>query len=93
MKGWAVIDGKMYRFTDEGVMLRGWINVNNNMYFMDDNGVMQTGWLTIDGETYYLAENGIELASFGEYKMKEERMIAYSAFCSAREKLFISYIF
>ena len=59
MKGWAVIDGKMYRFTDEGVMLRGWINVNNNMYFMDDNGVMQTGWLTIDGETYYLAENGI----------------------------------
>ncbi len=44
-----------------------------------------------DNDRRVLSENGIELASFGEYKMKEERMIAYSAFCSAREKLFISY--
>lgn len=44
-----------------------------------------------DKDRRVLSEKGIELASFGEYKMKEERMIAYSAFCTAREKLFISY--
>lgn len=44
-----------------------------------------------DRDRRVLSEKGIELASFGEHKMKEERMIAYSAFCTAREKLFISY--
>ena len=50
----------------------------------------ETGPFT-EKDRQILSENGIELASFGEYKMKEERMIAYSAFCAAREKLFISY--
>ena len=44
-----------------------------------------------DKDRRILSEKGIELASFGEHKMKEERMIAYSAFCAAGEKLFISY--
>ena len=44
-----------------------------------------------DRDRRVLSEKGIELASFGEHKMREERMIAYSAFCTAREKLFVSY--
>ena len=44
-----------------------------------------------DKDRRVLSEKGIELASFGEYKLREERMIAYSAFCCASEKLFISY--
>lgn len=36
-----------------------------------------------------LLEQGLELASFGEDKIKEERFIAYISFCYAQEKLYV----
>ncbi len=42
-----------------------------------------------DKDRKILSSMNIELASFGEYKIAEERLVAYHSFCAAREKLFV----
>lgn len=44
-----------------------------------------------DRDRKVLAEKEIELAAFGEYKLAEEKLIAYSSFCAAKELLFVTY--
>lgn len=42
-----------------------------------------------DNDRRRLLEMGIELASFGEYKLAEEKLIAYNALCCAGERLYV----
>lgn len=42
-----------------------------------------------DKERHLLAQRNIELPTFEESKLEEERLIAYGVFCAARERLFI----
>ena len=42
-----------------------------------------------DKDRKILSSMNIELASFGEYKIAEERLIAYHSFCAASDKLFV----
>lgn len=42
-----------------------------------------------DNDRRRLLEMGIELANFGEYKLAEEKLIAYNALCCAGERLFV----
>lgn len=42
-----------------------------------------------DNDRRRLLEMGIELAAFGEYKLAEQKLIAYNALCCASEKLFV----
>ena len=48
--------------------------------------------LTDRDRSILLNELDIELASFGQKHLAEEKLITYSAFCCAGEKLFLSYI-
>ena len=56
--GWAEIDGNVYMFSEQAVMLTGWQTVDDKKYYMDEEGRRCTGWQTIDGEEYYLDEEG-----------------------------------
>lgn len=42
-----------------------------------------------DNDRRRMSELGIELAGFGEYKLAEEKLIAYNAFCCASHKLYV----
>lgn len=42
-----------------------------------------------DNDRRRMNELGIELSDFGEYKLAEEKLIAYNAFCCASHKLFV----
>lgn len=48
-----------------------------------------TGSALTDKDRRRMSEMGIELSDFGEYKLAEEKLIAYNAFCCASEMLFI----
>ncbi len=58
-----------------------------------NNGVFPalpfTGSALTDTDRRRMSEMGIELSDYGEYKLAEEKLIAYTAFCSASEMLFV----
>ncbi len=58
-----------------------------------NNGIfpatVSSGNALTDKDRRKMSEMGIELSDFGEYKLAEEKLIAYSAFCCASEKLFV----
>ena len=56
--GWTEIEGNVYRFSEQAVMLTGWQTVDDKKYYMDEEGRRCTGWQTIDGEEYYLDQEG-----------------------------------
>lgn len=47
------------------------------------------GTTLTDKDRRRMSEIGIELSDFGEFKLAEEKLIAYNAFCCASEKLFV----
>lgn len=47
------------------------------------------GTTLTDKDRRRISEIGIELSDFGEFKLAEEKLIAYNAFCCASEKLFV----
>ena len=48
-----------------------------------------SGSALTDKDRRKMSEMGIELSDFGEYKLAEEKLIAYSAFCCASERLYV----
>ncbi len=58
-----------------------------------NNGVFpavpSSGSALTDKDRRKMSEIGIELSSFGEYKLAEEKLIAYSAFCCASDRLYV----
>lgn len=48
-----------------------------------------SGSTLTDKDRRRLSEIGIELADYGEYKLAEEKLIAYNAFCCASHKLYV----
>lgn len=58
-----------------------------------NNGVFpavpSSGSALTDKDRRKMSELGIELSDFGEYKLAEEKLIAYNAFCCASDKLFV----
>lgn len=48
-----------------------------------------SGSALTDKDRRKMSELGIELSDFGEYKLAEEKLIAYNAFCCASDKLFV----
>lgn len=58
-----------------------------------NNGVFpatpSNGSALTDKDRRRMSEMGIELSDFGEYKLAEEKLIAYNAFCCASKKLFV----
>lgn len=57
---WEVIDGKYYRFDNEGWMVTGWQKIGNVTYYMDKTTGERygEGWHWIDGNCYYMNANG-----------------------------------
>ncbi len=51
--------------------------------------IPSSGSALTDKDRRKMSELGIELSDFGEYKLAEEKLIAYNAFCCASDKLFI----
>lgn len=58
-----------------------------------NNGIFpaapSSGTALTDKDRRKMSEIGIELSSFGEYKLAEEKLIAYSAFCCASDRLYV----
>ena len=58
-----------------------------------NNGVFpalpSSGNALTDKDRRKMSELGIELSDFGEYKLAEEKLIAYSAFCCAGDRLYV----
>ena len=58
-----------------------------------NNGVFpaipSSGNALTDKDRRKMSELGIELSDFGEYKLAEEKLIAYNAFCCASDKLYV----
>lgn len=58
-----------------------------------NNGVFPavpaSGSTLTDKDRRKMSEMGIELSDFSEYKLAEEKLIAYNAFCCASDKLFV----
>ena len=58
--GFMEIDGAMYCFGFDGVMLTGWQNDGDiQYYFSPEDGKAVTGELVIEGKKYFFDENGI----------------------------------
>lgn len=51
--------------------------------------VPSSGSALTDKDRRKMSELGIELSDFGEYKLAEEKLIAYNAFCCASDRLFV----
>ena len=51
--------------------------------------VPSSGNALTDNDRRKMSEMGIGLSDFGEYKIAEEKLIAYNSFCCASEKLFV----
>ena len=58
-----------------------------------NNGVFpaapSSGTALTDNDRRKMSEMGLELSGFGEYKLAEEKLIAYNSFCCASEKLYV----
>ena len=58
-----------------------------------NNGVFpaipSSGSALTDKDRRKMSELGIELSDFGEYKLAEEKLIAYNAFCCASDKVYV----
>ncbi len=58
-----------------------------------NNGVFPalpfTGSALTDNDRRRMSEMGIELSDYGEYKLAEEKLISYTAFCSASDMLYV----
>lgn len=52
-------------------------------------GVPSSGSALTDKDRRKMSELGIELSDFGEYKLAEEKLIAYNAFCCVSDMLFV----
>lgn len=48
-----------------------------------------SGTALTDNDRRKMSEMGLELSGFGEYKLAEEKLIAYNSFCCASEKLYV----
>lgn len=48
-----------------------------------------TGSALTDKDRRRMSEMGIEFSDFGEYKLAEEKLVCYNAFCCASEKLYV----
>ena len=61
VKGLQKIDGCLYYFSDNGIMLKGRYTVNEVSYYFDETGKAYTGWYrTPSGyDCYYDGENGM----------------------------------
>lgn len=51
--------------------------------------IPSSGNTLTDNDRRKMSAMGIELSDFGEYKLAEEKLIAYCSFCCASEKLFV----
>lgn len=51
--------------------------------------IPSSGTTLTDKDRRRMSEIGIELSDYGEFKLAEEKLIAYNAFCCASEKLFV----
>lgn len=55
LTGTQAIDGKLYTFDENGVLLgNGKVqNIDNEFYYIDVEGLIVTGWQTVEGSRYY----------------------------------------
>ena len=57
--GAITIDGKLYCFSDGGVMQKdGWVKANDTWYYLKDGTPVTTGWTQVNGIWYYLSSDG-----------------------------------
>ena len=56
---WARIDGRVYRFDDNGYMQAGWWQSDQSWYYLYPSGAMATGTQAIGGTQYSFSPNGV----------------------------------
>ncbi|MFJ7729677.1 hypothetical protein ACIQXV_26695 [Neobacillus sp. NPDC097160] len=56
---WLKIDGKWYRFTEQGIQMTGFTSDGDYYYYLDSNGAMQIGWVKIDKKWYFFNQSGV----------------------------------
>ena len=52
------IDGKTYRFDENGYMVTGWYNNDGKWEYYQPSGAQGTGWQAVGGKLYFLGEDG-----------------------------------
>lgn len=57
--GFTKVEGKVYRFEEDGTLHTGWYRINDDVYCFNKDGVLVTGWYIANGHTYYFNEDGI----------------------------------
>ena len=57
--GFTKVEGKVYRFEQDGTFHTGWYRINDDIYCFNKDGVLVTGWYITNGHTYYFNEDGI----------------------------------
>lgn len=62
---WKEIDGKTYRFDDEGACITGYYEEEDKAYYFDSNGVLKTGFVYVSGKRMYFYPEEDE--RFGTY--------------------------
>lgn len=55
---WQEIDGKQYRFNENGTMLTGLQTIDGSIYILGSDGAMLTGVQSYNGQNYWLQDNG-----------------------------------
>lgn len=62
VKGWQIIDGNTYYFSDNGQMQTGMLKLKKDgkdgTYLFDSSGKMHTGWKKEDGKWYFFGSDG-----------------------------------
>lgn len=58
---WKKIDGKTYRFDQNGYVRTGWYTENNKWYYLGLDGALTYGWQFVNGLWYYLDPNTGEM--------------------------------
>lgn len=79
---WEQVDGKWYRYDENGAMVTGWKWITRSgmpipdykCYYFNSSGVMQTGWKKSGGIWYYLLASG---AMATEYWVKYDNKWYY----------------
>ena len=68
--GDAVLDGKTYRFQENGHMYTGWLDEGGQFRYYHTDGSMATGFTTLDEGVCYFSQDGIQQFGWiqeGEY--------------------------
>lgn len=71
LRGFQVLGGKRYCFSEKGNMLTYFFRVDGKTYYSHSDGEVRTGWQKIQNNWYFFHENGEMATGFRRVKAKD----------------------